>query len=103
MAKRLPTLCSQMYDGTTMQVETCTRCCNWRGRCTVEMGVEHLPLEQPAPDCPIQERCQHSIQENGMCPVRARGLVCVSALVLGGMDYEDAMDHPTSFHADFYG
>ncbi len=105
-AKKLPTLCPQTYD-TMMRVETCSRCSMWdktANRCSVETGCEHLPLvsADEVPDCPIKARCQHSIQASGLCPVRARGLVCVSALVEGGMSYDDAMDADNSFHADFF-
>lgn len=86
-----------------MKVVGCTHCYNWEGdRCGVETGAEHMPVVPPAyvPPCPIADRCQHQIQANPEpCVVRARGMVCESAMVKGGFKPEDAMDHPCSFHA----
>ena len=101
---RLPVLCAQEYDGLSMRVTACGRCqVGWDhslGRCSVDMGVEHLPLtDEPGPPCPIESRCQHALQAEGLCPVRARGLVCVSALVEAGWSEAEAHDHPDSFHA----
>jgi hypothetical protein len=99
---RLPILCPQEYDALTMRVTTCVRCENWadEGRCTVPTGAEHLPLEQDVPICPIQDRCQHQIQMGPVpCVVRARGLICESALVWSGMTETEAMSHPLGFSA----
>jgi hypothetical protein len=68
------------------------------------MVCEHLPLVPAAdvPACPISVRCQHQIQTfPAPCPVRARGLVCESALrFVGDLD---PMAHPLSFHAMIIG
>lgn len=86
-----------------MVVTPCTRCTTgWDKKtssCKVETGVEHMPLEKVVPDCPIQDRCQHQLQSSGPCVVRARGMVCESALIHDGLTEEEAMAHPLSFHA----
>jgi hypothetical protein len=102
--KSLPVLCPQLYDGMTMKVVGCARCHNWvesEKACHVEMGVEHLPLVSPCdiPACPMANQCQHQIQSPDPCPVRARGLICESALRRAGVPEPE--DHPLSFHADF--
>lgn len=101
--RKLPILCPQLYDGTIMLVTPCNRCDNWSrslSSCQVYIGVEHLPLVISAavPDCPIHHRCQHQIQTSPQpCEVRARGLVCESALREAGDP--DPEGHPLSFHA----
>jgi len=99
------TLCPQEYDGFTMRVNPCHRaaCSNWSTgtrRCTVETGAEHLPLVRAwkVPDCPLAVACQHAVQSGGLCAVRERGMVCVSALATR-MPYQAAMDHADGFHA----
>lgn len=98
---RIGVLCAQEYDGTEMRAVPCTRCrIGWDGqRCQAWMGVEHLPLVAHHPVCPIQDRCQHQVQSPGPCPVRARGLICESALIAGGLSPAAAASHPLSFHA----
>jgi hypothetical protein len=115
--KKLRVLCPQEYEGMDMRAASCDRCSSgWdksKGRCTVYVGVEHLPVlhdsspssrrgtKGAVPDCPIADRCQHQLQElPGLCAVRARGLVCESALVAGGMAPDAAVDHPDSFNAN---
>lgn len=99
---KLPVLCGQLYDGVAeMRVTPCRRCsAGWskeERRCLVETGCEHLPLEDVVPDCPIQDRCQHEMQQEGPCAVRARGMVCESALAYAGV--EGAAEHPLAFNA----
>ena len=98
--------CPQNYGGEGMRVKPCTRCSggwNWTASvCEVETGAEHLPLTVDVPDCPIQARCQHQIQAGvSPCPVRARGMVCESALIESGMPPETAASYPTAFNAEF--
>lgn len=99
--RRLPTLCPQTYDGTSMIVTPCTRCVNWkRSGCAVPTGAEHLPdaAAGAIPDCPLADRCQHQLQVDPRpCTVRRKGLVCESALRAGGMI--DPENHPLAFHA----
>lgn len=102
--KKLIVLCPQQYDGAGfMQVTPCLRCkVGWDAKtkkCLVETGAEHLPLAPP-PTCPLQDRCQHQLQSVEPCAVRARGLICESALIWSGLSEADAMDHPLSFNAD---
>lgn len=89
MSMRLPVLCPQEYDGLDMKVTTCTRCdVGWdrtSRRCTVTTGCEHLPVEDEVSTCPIQDRCQHQVQDVAPCVVRSRGLVCESALREAGV------------------
>lgn len=96
-------LCPQEYDGMTMYVTPCDRCkAGWNKRlrrCNIETGAEHLTDSKNIPTCPIQDRCQHQVQETGPCLVRRKGLICESALVAGGLSEEDAAAHPLSFHA----
>lgn len=96
-------LCGQDYVGFEMRVTPCDRCRNWRGtRCSIETGAEHLPLvpASEVPVCPIQDHCQHQVQAGAEpCPVRARGMICESALVFAGMSRSDAMSHPLSYNA----
>ena len=104
MSRRsLPLLCPQVYTGSGMVTEPCTMCpTGWdhtTRRCTVEMGAEHLPDVDGAPDCPIQSRCRHQHQSDGLCPIRRKGLVCESALVVGGMSDEEAADCDYGFNA----
>lgn len=101
-------LCPQSYDANGMHVTNCTRCAGGWSRklraCVVDTGSEHLPLVQlvDVPDCPLAARCQHQIQRGSRpCPVRARGMVCESALVAGGMTKEEAQADPRSFNADY--
>jgi hypothetical protein len=87
-----------------MQVTPCTRCTSgWdkaAGRCTVEVGVEHLPDEPEAPTCPIQDRCQHQVQASpDPCIVRRKGMICESALIYAGMPEDEARGHPLGFSA----
>lgn len=86
-----------------MKAVPCSRCTTgWDKKlkaCTIETGCEHLPLEAKVPECPIQDRCQHQIQRTTPCEVRARGLICESALDAAGI--ESPWDHPLSFNADF--
>jgi hypothetical protein len=101
--KRIPVLCSQEYEGSRMRVTPCTRCrVGWSeelGECMVPTGCEHLPLEDDVPNCPISDRCRHQIQRgNGPCAVRARGMVCESALAYAGV--EGFANHPLGFNAD---
>lgn len=86
-----------------MRVAGCNRCHNWddaKAVCIVETGCEHLPLV-PAlevPECPMQDRCQHQIQAGlELCVVRARGMICESALDYDG--HSQPSTHPLSFHA----
>lgn len=94
--KKLPVICPQIYEGTQMLAEPCTRCCNWSKpdrRCTVYMGVEHLRRVRASkiPACPAAARCQHQLQNNpNPCPVRARGYICESIV---------GEDHPLAFNA----
>jgi hypothetical protein len=100
-------LCPQEYGPEGMRVTPCTRCnAGWdqaSRTCTIPTGAEHLPLE-PAdqiPTCPIQDRCQHQVQLGVIpCPIRARGLICESALIESGLSPEDAASHPLGFNAD---
>lgn len=99
-------LCPQNYLPDGMRAKTCTRCTGGWNRaasaCQIETGAEHLLLAQSVPDCPIQDRCQHQIQAGASpCPVRARGMVCESALIEGGMSLEAAASYPTAFNAEF--
>lgn len=98
-------LCPQEYSDD-MRVTPCDRCAaGWDKRlkrCTVPTGAEHFPLVPAAeiPACPIQDRCQHQVQLGAEpCPIRARGMVCESALVFDGMDPSDAFNHPLAFNA----
>lgn len=98
-------VCPQEYDGADMRVVPCTRCSiGWNQgmqKCVAPMGIEHLPLETEIPDCPIQDRCQHQVQRGAEpCPVRARGMICESALVESGMDPSEAFNHPLAFNVD---
>jgi len=102
--RRLPVLCPQEYVGVAeMRAVPCNRCTAGWGReeqrCTISVGCEHLPTVEPreVPDCPIQDRCQHQAQSEGPCSVRARGMICESALVLAGIPDQDA--HPLAFNA----
>lgn len=85
-----------------MKVTPCTRCITgWNKtakRCEIYAGVEHLPLvkEEDIPSCPIADRCQHQLQQSAPCVVRARGLVCESALDFVGLD---GPNHPLGFNA----
>lgn len=104
MSKRLPVLCPQEYSGVAeMNVTPCTRCSTgWdkaSGRCTIYMGCEELPLVDASevPECPIQDECQHHHQNEGPCPVRARGMICESALARAGV--QDPSEHPLAFNA----
>ncbi|APU88990.1 hypothetical protein Rctr197k_195 [Virus Rctr197k] len=101
--KRLQVLCPQSYEGVTMKVVPCRRCHNWAGtHCVVETGCEHLPEvpQNEVPTCPIQDRCQHQIQAgDSPCVVRARGMVCESALVMDGMTEDQAMMAEVGFSA----
>ena len=96
-------LCPQTYDGMDMCVEPCTRCqIGWdtaTRACTLEMGVEHLPLvgSGEVPACPMAGQCQHQLQRPDPCPVRARGMVCESALRWAGDPNPE--NHPLAFHA----
>jgi hypothetical protein len=98
-------LCPQQYEAADMLVTPCTRCSvGWdrqAGRCTILTGAEHFPLvpEGEVPTCPIQDRCQHQVQDDRPCVVRARGMICESALVLSGMDLSEAFAHPLAFNA----
>lgn len=98
-------LCPQEYDAADMRVTPCVRCSvGWdakRKQCTIPTGAEHFPLvpEVEIPTCPIQDRCQHQVQLETPCPVRARGLVCESAFVEAGMDPSEAFNHPLAFNA----
>jgi hypothetical protein len=98
---KLPVLCPQEYEGaTTMRVVVCDRCVGWdrvARRCAIDTGAEDLPLEALVPDCPIQDRCQHQIQSDGPCLIRARGMICESALVFAGVP--NAERHPLAFNA----
>ena len=101
---KLPVLCPQLYVGTEMRAVGCTKCdVGWddtAGECRVEMGCEHLPLAASIPVCPLAARCRHDLQcAPAPCPVRARGMVCESALVYGGLSPEAAFAHPNSFSA----
>lgn len=101
----LRVLCPQEYGPDGMQITNCTRCTTgWSKqskRCTIETGAEHLPLAA-APDCPIQDVCQHQLQSNpSPCQIRARGLICESALRNAGIEYPE--DHPLSFNATTIG
>lgn len=98
-------LCGQEYNSEGMQVAPCTRCrVGWsrsRRQCEVATGCEHLPLVSAAdvPECPIQPRCQHQIQAGTQpCPVRARGMICESALRLAGIAEPES--HPLGFSAE---
>lgn len=104
--KHLPLLCPQLYEGTTMRVVGCNQCsAGWdpeSQRCRIEMGCEHLPLVSPSerPECPMVDVCRHASQvAPEPCPVVARGMVCESALVRGGMPEWAAAESPISFHA----
>jgi hypothetical protein len=98
---RLPILCPQLYIGIAMRVTACSRCSvEWNTalqRCQVEIGVEHLPLTPKVPTCPLQDRCQHQVQSQSPCAVRARGLICESALRFAGV--ADPESHPLAFDA----
>jgi hypothetical protein len=103
--KKLPILCPQEYVGVEMRVTACTRCrSGWNRQtktCRVETGIEHMPLVQPSevPECPMSERCQHQRQLAAPtpCPVRARGMICESALAWAGDP--DPANHPLGFNA----
>lgn len=97
--KKLPVLCPQLYDGLTMRVVACTRCCNWEGeRCGVATGAEHFSPASIAPVCPIQALCQHQIQSGDVpCTVRRAGLICESALTFSGVANVEM--HPLGFNA----
>ena len=100
-------LCPQEYDGMEMRVTPCSRCSvGWdsQGRvCTIGTGAEHLPLvaNNEVPGCPMQDQCQHQVQNSSPCAVRARGMICQSALKWAGMSEDESFDHPLSFHASF--
>ena len=101
--RRLPLLCPQDY-APDMRVVPCNRCSTgWDkqlGKCAIPTGCEHLPLEVVVPDCPIQDRCRHQVQQgDAPCVVRARGLVCESAFTYAGES--DPAGHPLAFNADF--
>lgn len=101
----LPILCPQEYTAKGMSVIVCDHCSNWSGSaCGVFMGVERDPVVAgPWPDCPISERCQHQIQRGDRpCKVRERGMVCESAMVFGGMDEDDAAQHPLAFNGEYW-
>lgn len=99
---KLRVLCPQEYDSCDMRVAICTRCSQgWSAteqRCEVVTGAEHLPLvaAEDVPACPIADRCQHQRQQAEPCVVRARGLVCESALSFVGLD---GANHPLGFNA----
>lgn len=101
MRKRLPILCPQEYDGAKMLAVSCTRCTvGWNGRsCSIDTGAEHLSDAAVIPDCPIQDRCQHQIQEARPCIVRRKGFVCESAFVVAGLSEIEAFEHPLAFNA----
>ena len=100
-------LCPQEYDGMEMRVTPCNRCnVGWnaiRSVCTVKTGAEHLPrvATTEVPDCPMQDQCQHQLQRKSPCAIRARGMICQSALKWSGMSETESFDHPLSFHASF--
>ncbi len=100
-------LCPQLYDGMEMVATPCDRCSTgWNRRlraCTVGTGAEHLPLVADAevPVCPMQGECQHQVQSKIPCAVRARGMICQSALRWSGMSETESFNHPLSFHASF--
>lgn len=95
---RLPVLCPQEYVGIEMRVVPCTRCSSgWDAAsrsCLAETGCEDIGVVAAVPDCPIQERCQHQAQATGPCEVRARGMICASALSHAGIDPQS---HPLAF------
>jgi hypothetical protein len=99
-------LCPQQYSGIAdMQVVPCTNCpSGWSTRlrrCEIYTGAEGFPPAPVVPSCPIQDRCQHQLQNGEVpCVVRASGQVCESALIYSGMSVEDAKEHPLSFNAD---
>jgi len=102
--RKLRVLCPQEYEGMDMRVTPCTRCdSGWNpatGRCDIYVGVEHRELVPPSQvrQCPIQDKCQHQIQASaGLCAVRARGMICESALTLAGVADVWALDY--AFHA----
>ncbi len=101
--KKLRVLCPQEY-GDEMTVTDCNRCSTgWDKHsqtCTIPTGCEHLPVvvASEVPTCPIQDRCQHQIQLSTPCVVRARGMICESALAWAGV--KDPMSHPLSFSAE---
>lgn len=104
MSKKLPMLCSQLYIGSiSMRVTGCTQCNNWDvrdKRCTVPSGAEALPWVVEVPSCPIEDRCQHQVQELPLpCAVRRAGMICESALIFSGMDVADATEHKLAFNA----
>lgn len=100
-------LCPQEYsDIAAMRATPCTRCSvGWNAalrQCTIATGAEHFPLVPAAevPSCPLEDRCQHQVQRVEPCPIRARGMICESALLVGGMTESEAADHPLAFNAD---
>lgn len=98
-------LCPQQYGVDGMRVKTCTRCTSgWNRKvsaCEIATGAEYLPLAPDVPDCPIQDRCQYQIQAGSVpCAVRARGMICESALMEGGLSPNEAFDHPLGFSAE---
>lgn len=103
MSRRLAVLCPQLYVGMDMRVTGCNHCDNWSAdadACQVYVGCEHLPVVAASeqPECPIAARCQHQIQSGrGVCVVRARGMVCESALRYAGV--RESENHPLGFHA----
>jgi len=101
--RHLPVLCPQEYTGMEMRMAVCTRCHYWNGKangCSVPTGCEHLPEEVPerVPECPIQDRCQHQLQVLPRpCVVRARGMICESALRFANVP--DPEGHDLAFNA----
>lgn len=88
-----------------MRAVPCTKCSQGWDRvakkCTIPTGGEHLPLVTAAevPTCPIQDQCQHQLQTPDIpCVIRARGLICESALAWDGVS--DPMSHPLGFSAE---
>ena len=105
MARTLPVLCPQYYDGCTMEIVPCTRCeSGWNklaGRCEIETGAERFkPVKRHRiPSCPIQNQCQHQIQAGDEpCAIRKSGQVCESALATI-MPRAQAEGHPLGFNA----
>jgi hypothetical protein len=103
--KKLRVLCPQEYAGIEMRATPCSRCAaGWdktTKTCTIPTGGEHLPLVSAVeiPECPLQDRCQHQLQvAPAPCTIRARGLICESALAWAGVP--DPMSHPLGFSAE---
>jgi hypothetical protein len=100
-------MCPQEYAGSEMRAVKCTKCTSgWsksQRACIVPTGAEHLPLvrAENVPSCPMQALCQHQVQTAEPCAVRARGMICQSALKWAGMSEEESLDHPLAFHASY--